>query len=239
MASACKRAALSSAMALMWIVGGPAAHAAETAAKGPANADLTSCGPMREVATEGGRIDYRLRGVSAMVKKGVGDLDKYHTTLAIAELRTGSLYRSVKDNLDFTLRHSPNHHGALQTLIQYDRAGGKIWDFPETECYLAWAQEFAPDDGNVWLITGYHFWSRKDMKRAEAAYLRALDANSESPETHYNLGLVYVELRDYERALEHAHAAYSRGHPLPGLRQKLERAGKWREAPAATAGTSQ
>jgi tetratricopeptide (TPR) repeat protein len=44
---------------------------------------------------------------------------------------------------------------------------------------------------------------------------------------HYNLGLAYFELKDYDQALEHAKRAYALGHPLPGLRDKLKRAGKW------------
>jgi len=45
----------------------------------------------------------------------------------------------------------------------------------------------------------------------------------------YNLGLVYFDLKEYEKALENAHLAYAGGFPLSGLRDKLKRAGKWRE----------
>ena len=45
----------------------------------------------------------------------------------------------------------------------------------------------------------------------------------------YNLGLIYVDLKDYENAREYAKRAYDGGFPLPGLRQKLVQAGQWRE----------
>ncbi len=214
---------------LAFVVGVTLGSAASAA--GPS--ELESCGPMREVQTEGGRIDYRLKDSSALVKKGVSDLDRYHTSLAAQELRSGSLYRSVKDNLDFTLRHSPNHHQALQVLIQYDKAGGKVWDFPQVECYLSWAQEFAADDPDVWLLGGYYFWTKKKFADAEVWYRRAVELNPDSADAHYNLGLLYVQKADYEQALEHAHAAYARGYPLPGLRTKLEKAGHWSEPSAA------
>lgn len=198
-------------------------------------AELPSCGPMRQVDTAEGLMDYRLKDVSASVKKGVRDLDTFHTRPALELMKTGSVYRSVKADLDFSLRYSPNHHGALRALLQYERAGGKAHDFPPTECYFAWAQEFMPDDADVWLISGYLFWSKKNFAAAEAAYQRALTLKPDSVDAHYNLGLLYAEMAKYDQALEHAHAAYKAGYPLPGLRQKLERAGKWREPSAQAA----
>jgi len=44
---------------------------------------------------------------------------------------------------------------------------------------------------------------------------------------HYNVGLAYFQLGDYQSALDHAKKAESLGFPLQGLKQKLEKAGKW------------
>ena len=52
-----------------------------------------------------------------------------------------------------------------------------------------------------------------------------------SPNIDYNIGLAYAGLGQYEKALVSAHRAYASGFPLPGLRNKLKRAGKWRDAP--------
>lgn len=60
---------------------------------------------------------------------------------------------------------------------------------------------------------------------------KATELAGDSANVHYNLGLAYVELREFDKAVEHAHRAYSLGFELPGLRNKLERAGKWRDAP--------
>ena len=45
----------------------------------------------------------------------------------------------------------------------------------------------------------------------------------------YNVGLLYFELGDYERSMSFAKDAYDLGLNLPGLRQKLTKAGKWKE----------
>jgi tetratricopeptide (TPR) repeat protein len=45
----------------------------------------------------------------------------------------------------------------------------------------------------------------------------------------YNLGLIYADKRDYERARAYAKQAYALGFPLPGLKQRLQRAGQWQE----------
>ena len=60
-------------------------------------------------------------------------------------------------------------------------------------------------------------------KLEQAAVLDSGDANID-----YNLGLAYFDVGQYEKSLQSAHRAYAAGFPLPGLREKLKRAGKWR-----------
>lgn len=47
----------------------------------------------------------------------------------------------------------------------------------------------------------------------------------QSPELQYFIGLVLCDMKDYATAREHARLAYKLGYPLPGLRDKLARAG--------------
>jgi hypothetical protein len=51
----------------------------------------------------------------------------------------------------------------------------------------------------------------------------------DNPNTNYNIGLIYFDLKDYEKSLSFAQRAYGSGLPLPGLRDKLKRVGKWEE----------
>jgi tetratricopeptide (TPR) repeat protein len=47
-----------------------------------------------------------------------------------------------------------------------------------------------------------------------------------SAEIHYFLGMAYLKQKNLDKAAEHAKVAYSLGYPLPGLRNKLARAGR-------------
>lgn len=55
-------------------------------------------------------------------------------------------------------------------------------------------------------------------------YEKAKEADYADAE--YFLGHVYFELKQYDKAREHADKAYKLGYPFPGLRKKLERIGK-------------
>jgi tetratricopeptide (TPR) repeat protein len=47
----------------------------------------------------------------------------------------------------------------------------------------------------------------------------------QSAEVENALGLAYFQEKNYQKASEHARKAYSLGYPLPGLRDKLAKAG--------------
>ncbi|MGQ0834950.1 MAG: tetratricopeptide repeat protein [Gammaproteobacteria bacterium] len=215
-----------------YVLGAACVPGAASAAQ-PHVDDFVACGKKREIKTGGnyGLTDYRLREISSATKRALADLDSHHTNPAVEAMFRGAYGGEVKADLNFTLVHSPNHHRALQALVQYDRAGGKAGGFPATECYFHWAQVFAPDDSRVWMIGGYYFWTKGDRSRAETWYRQALQFDPEYADAHYNLGLLYFELADFERSLEHARAAYEAGYPLVGLRNKLERSGHWQASP--------
>ncbi|WP_420796964.1 tetratricopeptide repeat protein [Ectothiorhodospira variabilis] len=61
-----------------------------------------------------------------------------------------------------------------------------------------------------------------DQAAAKEQLVKASELDSENPEAHYNMGLLFYRLSEYERALSHAKEAYSAGYPLPGLRNLLE-----------------
>jgi tetratricopeptide (TPR) repeat protein len=71
----------------------------------------------------------------------------------------------------------------------------------------------------------------KALKMLEEAEATAED----NANLHYNLGLVYLDAGQYDKALLHAQKAYALGFPLPGLKNKLVAAGKWQDAPAPAA----
>ena len=60
---------------------------------------------------------------------------------------------------------------------------------------------------------------------------KARELQVDSANYQYNLGLGLLMVDKPQQALEAAHKAYALGHPLPGLRNKLQRIGAWRPQP--------
>lgn len=195
-----------------------------------AKAESTAEDPCPELRGQGDYVnDYRLRNSSSWMKWKTEDNWKNHTRPAIERMKAGEYSQRVMADLDFTLVRWPNHTVALRALIDYARAGGKGYEFPAVGCYFQHARRYYPDDIEVLMLEGFYYSQRSNYERAKKSYLDALAINGESADAHYNLGLVYVELADYESALAHAHAAYRAGYPLPGLRNRLKQLGHWRE----------
>ncbi len=96
-------------------------------------------------------------------------------------------------------------------------------------CYFERAIRFAPDDGNVRMVYGTYLFKigRKEeaLKELETAESMSVDSGN----FHYNIGLIYFDMKNYEKALSHAHRAYELGYQLPGLKRKLQDVGKWQE----------
>ena len=72
------------------------------------------------------------------------------------------------------------------------------------------------------------------MDAAIAQYKKALEINPNSVLGHYNLGLAFVDTKDYVEANLHAQRAYQGGMTLPGLRRQLEAANAWKPAAPST-----
>ena len=57
--------------------------------------------------------------------------------------------------------------------------------------------------------------------------------------THQNVGLVYLEMKEYDRALASAHLALSYNPNVVRLVDALKQAGKWVEPPPPAASAAQ
>ena len=71
---------------------------------------------------------------------------------------------------------------------------------------------------------------RNELNLARDVLIRGDKAmGGKSPEIHYNLGLILLELGDADGAMGYAKKAYLEGYPLPGLKKKLVKIGRWVE----------
>jgi tetratricopeptide (TPR) repeat protein len=191
-----------------------------------------ACGSAPQIQIQTGKVDYRQRTVSDPVREVIGNLDQLHLNPALDRIRRNEFTHNVIADLDFTLRHSPNHGPALRALMTYKLAGGRDHQYHSLDCFFVWAREFAPDDASVVSLQAVYEWKRGNLEEAGKLFERALELDPESPEIHYNYGLLTLKQKKYEEAREHAWAAYRGGYPLPGLRKKLVEAGQWQDPPA-------
>lgn len=179
-------------------------------------------------------VDYRTRDSTPFLRWAVQDVKQNHYDPAVGRMQQGEYSHRVMADLDYLLRHWPNHRPGLEAVIRYELAGGKPYEWAPAYCYLERARAFVPDDPGVPLLEGYYYWKKKDDSRAIQAFESALAIDPKSLDAHYDLGLVYCEMGQYEKALTHARAAYDGGYPLPGLRHKLQEAGHWSETDTKT-----
>ena len=170
--------------------------------------------------------DYRLR---ESLRGRFNDNLVNHLAPAIDLLDQGIISRRVMSELDWTLERWPNHLLAFNALIRYSLAGGRIYEFQSAACYFARGRNAFPDDAGIVIAEAFYWWKTGEKELAKATYDEALQIAPGSPEAHYHLGLLHVELSEFDQALEHAHAAYAGGYPLPGLRNALARRGHWQD----------
>ena len=183
-------------------------------------ADEYTCGVLTNAF---GPLDYR------NAKTQLPLVEPYHFTHEVEMLKAGST-GSVGGDLDYTLRAFPNHYRALaammnlQFMARTDRPQGTKWSVP---CYFDRAIRFVPDDGTVRTIFGVYLMRLGKTRDAMEQFELASRLGDDSGNLHYNLGLAYFEVGEFDKSLDHAQKAYALGFALPGLKQKLRKAGKW------------
>ena len=132
-------------------------------------------------------------------------------------------------DIDYTLRAIPNYHRALVSISTYERLrsnreqGRK--QYYTAECYFRRAIYFQPKDVTTQMLFGMHLHLTKQYQAAEKIYLSAIAINPNYAELQYNTGLLYVDMKKLNNAIEHAKIAYDLGFPLKGLENKIKRLG--------------
>ncbi len=184
--------------------------------------DVNVCG---ELTAGFGPFDYRVE------TKRLELVERFHFGRAQENLTKRPL-TGLASNLSYTLNSFPNHHRALMAMLKLgfrEKAAHVRGATYSVECYMIRGERWRPDDPMVKAIHGLFLLKSGRTQEAVAKFETARTLNSNNANVNYNLGLAYFQIKDYDKALESAHRAYAQGFPLPGLREKLQRAGKWRE----------
>ena len=200
-----------------------------------AQSNASACGDLK---THYGPFDYRTDRDKLEI------VEQNHFTPEVEALIRGKSSAKLGQDLAYTLNAFPNHHRALMSVMRY---GQKLkTPQPEdiqysVECYFRRALRFRPDDTVARMI--YATFLSSNGRSPEA--LRELEQvgkmAGDNSFTYYNLGLIYLDMKEYEKALTQAHKAMALGFNLTGLRDKLIEAGKWRapdEASIPAAGSA-
>lgn len=218
-------AALAFVPVLVLVLAASPGQAQQAAVRG-GEAPGSQCGPI--YTAHYGPYDYRTQRPSLKV------VEDFHYTPPV-QAALGGATGPFGGDINYTLRASPNHHRALMSLVRWtermktDQTRGMEWP---VECYFDRAIRFKPDDTVVRVLYAQFLHQRK--RTADA--LRQLDAGVEhagdNAFSHYNIGLMYLEIGSPEKALQQAHKAIAMGFPRQELAEQLKRAGQWQE-PAA------
>lgn len=178
-----------------------------------------------------GPYDYMLR---QQLPSELHIVESYHFKPDVEQLIVGpgKTENYIPANLDYTLRAWPNHHRALNSISRYrinnlkKRSSGR---YPPAECYLQRAINFSPRDPTAHMLYAIFLQRTNQNDAALEEYRIAEELDPVSVQVKYNLGLLLVELGKYDEALRYAQDVYTSEFPLPGLKQKLKRAGRWQE----------
>ncbi len=186
-------------------------------------AALQPCGDV--FAAPAGPWDYN----DPQYQSNIRLMETAHFTPRVQALERGESSVEILDDLSFVLRYVPNHYPVLNTIARYEVEKGGIPPFSErwltADCWFQRALQFRPDDGRVWLIYANLRARKNQYDAALEAYEKARVLLRDNPEVHYNMGLLYLKVADYEKARTHAELAYAGNYPLQGLRRKLAEKG--------------
>jgi len=154
-----------------------------------------------------------------------------HFTRDVEKLTAQPTY--IGSNLNYTLQAWPNHHRALASLAKFairEKTVGRLpgMKYP-VECYFDRAFRWRSNDSTVRSIYGSYLSKVGRSSSAIEQLEIAVRIQPDNATAHYNLGLLYFDKGNHDKALFHAERAYEFDFPLPGLRNKLIRIGKWKK----------
>ena len=196
-----------------------------TSADATAQSSTSTCGELHAGS------DYRTSSRQAL------DLvENFHFTPEVEALIRGKTTNDIAADLSYTLVAFPNHHRALMSLMLL----GKKFKTPQpkgaqfnVECYFLRALRFRPDDTTARMMYASYLSNQARAVEASKELAQVGEVAGDNAFIFYNMGQIYFDLKDYGKALENAHKAYGLGLTLTGLRDRLTRAGHWRDADLA------
>lgn len=193
---------------------------------GVAQAQVTSsCGSL---ANHYGPFDYRTAN-----KQQKSIVENAHFTPSIENLIKDHDNPFAND-ISYTLRVFPNHHRALITMQRLadrentDKPDKAQWSMA---CYYERAIRYQPDDTLVRMLFAVYLHKRSQPEQATHQLNEVIRLADDNPFTHFNAGLIFFDMKNFDRALIQAHRAAELGFTRTELKDRLVAVGKWAEPP--------
>ena len=184
--------------------------------------------------------DYYFDRADRSLRELLSTVEAYHLPGCVEGMKTRRWEAALGD-CQFILNYFPNHPTGLLALADICQA----WKSPKCnpDPYFEKAIIVNPKVSGAYVTQGIYLMRASRAKDAVPLLEQAAALEPNSVNAHYNLGLAYFETRQYEAANESAQRAYALGAPVPGLRDKLKKAGYWKPGaspnPAASEGAPQ
>lgn len=184
------------------------------------------CGPLKPSPW-----DYR------KVKQFYALVENAHFTPQVEGLIRGQSGSLPAPDIEYTLSVYPNHPRAILAatrLSERDQTQQRNRLPRPVECYYEMALRFAPDDAVIRMLYARFLAARARKSEAILEVQAALQLSDGNPLTQRNAGLVYIEMKEFQRARDLAYGL-QRDYPSEDvLRKALVSVNEWREAPAAS-----
>ena len=204
-----------------------------------AQVDANFCGPI--AGPHVGPWDYRAdhyvaeRGDQSSHEHKRGMVEGAHFTQRVELLIGGKSAAGIGaagQDLNYTLHAFPNHHRALMSVMKYgekvksDRPDGLKYT---VECYFERAVRFKANDTIVKMLYATYLIKHNRVPEAVSQLERATVMAKDAAFTHYNIGLVYFDMKNYGRAQAQAHQAMALGFERTELRDLLKGVNQWQD----------
>ena len=177
-----------------------------------------ACGALN--ITPFGPYDYRTGN------PGMKVIVAHHFTPDIEALVRGGS-GGLGGDLSYTLRSIPNHPRALIAVAKYgERPNSANLQF-SVECYFDRAVRFQPDDTVVRALFAQYLHRKKRSSEAMTQLDAAAQYAKDNGFSHFNIGLMYFELGQFDRAVSQAQRARELGFERTELEDLLKQANKW------------
>jgi tetratricopeptide (TPR) repeat protein len=180
---------------------------------------------------------YDYRSATAQQRKLV---ESAHFTAEAENLKEGPS-GSLGSDIKYTLSVFPNHPRALfamERLVAKEKRNPAAGATYTIDCFYERAMRYRPDDPVPRLLYVNYLIRQNKLDEARKHLDYVVETTKDDPLAQFNTGMLYFDMKDYEKALVQAHRVIDMGFDRRELRDRLSAVGRWVEPAAADAASA-